>query len=117
MLRLCPLDNLGQRFSLGSLLIKARRYADALCFVQNWLESNEPPRGGCVFKVPSKDPLTASRKANLQDQNASMIYSAALAAYRLYGDCELARQYLASAASLNSHVLLKVLGKVQQPSK
>lgn len=58
--------------------------------------------------------------------SAAFPYTAALAAFRLWGDKQgeeaekgrkLAEQYLVVAAELNSHVMLKVLGKIDQPSK
>ncbi|EMD41039.1 hypothetical protein CERSUDRAFT_111609 [Gelatoporia subvermispora B] len=122
MLRLCPGDNLGQRDSLGSVLLKAGRPADALSFIQTWLQpetmrTGEPPeRGGCVFKIPFKTPLSPERAEALGEYcKADMAYSGALAAYKLWGDCELARQYLRVGARQNSYVLVKVLAKVEQP--
>ncbi|OCH94252.1 hypothetical protein OBBRIDRAFT_810581 [Obba rivulosa] len=93
MLRLCPGDNLGQRDSLGTLILKANRPADALSFT---MRTGLPPeRGGCIFKAPSKTPLSAERAKQLSECcKADMAYTGALAAYRLWGDCELARQYL-----------------------
>ncbi|PSR73677.1 hypothetical protein PHLCEN_2v10596 [Hermanssonia centrifuga] len=123
MLRLCPADNTAQRDGLGALLIKAGRHSDALSFVQNWLASNTaqtgvpPPRGGCNFGQPSREPLSPKRVKELCDGclKADRAYSAALAAYHLWGDCELARQYLLIGAKLNPQVLLKILAKVNQP--
>lgn len=120
MLRLCPGDNLGQRYSLGTALIKAKRYSDALSFAQAWMkhDGDYPPKGGCTFSPPSLDPLTEIQlKKFNQYENAAIPYSAALATYRLRGDCKLARQYLVHAASINPHVLLKVLGRVDRPSE
>lgn len=120
MLRLCPGDNLGQRYTQGSCLLKAKRYSDALSFAQAWLDPDVqmPERGGCAFRTPRKKPLTSAEIGRLNTyENASLAYTAALASYRLWGDCELARQYLLFAASLNSFVLLKVLARVDQPSE
>lgn len=120
MLRLCPGDNLSQREWLGTMLLKANRNADALSFSQIWLNSRGtiPLRGGCTFEPPSQTPLSAERYAKEKrfgsgEQN----YTAALASFRLWGDCELARQYLRIATELNPHVIRRVLGKVTRPSK
>jgi len=122
MLRICPVDNLGQRDSLGTMLLKCNRPADALSFVQNWIAPEHlgsgvsPDRGGCVFKTPSKAPLSAVRVEALGKWcKADMAYTAALAAYKLWGDCELARQYLHIGAAKNPFVLIKILAKVDQP--
>lgn len=44
------------------------------------------------------------------------MYNGAMAAFRLYGDCELARQYLALGVERNSHICVKILGRVKRPS-
>ena len=46
-----------------------------------------------------------------------ILYSAALASFKHWGDCEQSRQYLKMAAKANPNVLLKVLGNVKKPSK
>lgn len=126
MLRLNPGDNQGQRDSTGTFLLKAKRTADALSFVQHWLEPEvrktglPPPRGGCVFETPSKQPLSAEILASWEGDtvtHAGFVYTAAFASFKLWGDCQLARQYLVIAARLNPHVLLKILAKVDQPSE
>lgn len=48
---------------------------------------------------------------------ASFLYDAAYAAFKLWGDCELARQYLLLGSKLNPIVLVKILGKVEQQSE
>ncbi|KAH9951807.1 hypothetical protein B0H21DRAFT_775950 [Amylocystis lapponica] len=122
MLRLCPGDNMGQRDWLGSVLLQAKRPADALAFVQAWLEPNvvqtgdAPERGGCVFPEPSKEPMDAERVERLGKYcKAELVYTGALAAFTLWGDCPLAQQYLLIGVRLNPHVLLKILAKVEQP--
>ncbi|KAJ7702198.1 hypothetical protein B0H17DRAFT_1327178 [Mycena rosella] len=103
ILRICLNDNMGQRAWMGALLLHAGRPADALYFTQRWLEHDETPLGsGIDFGPPRLAPLTA---AQLQQ----MIHSAALAAFTLDGDSELARQYLHIAAKVPM-VFIKVLG-------
>ena len=119
MLRLCPGDNMGQRDWLGSVLLQAGRVSDALSFAQAWIarDDGSPPRGGCIFTAPSKRLLSdeAVEKAKKWGPS-SHYYTAALASFKLWGDCELARQYLRISASVNPHVLLKILAKVDRPS-
>ena len=121
MLRLCPGDNLGQRDWLGSVLLKAGRTSDALSFAQAWLDPQYsglwPPRGGCVFDPPSKTPLSDEFVEKTKRRGPGAIcYTAALASFKLWGGCELASQYLRIAANVNPHVLVKILGRVDQPS-
>lgn len=122
MLRHCPGDNMGQRDWLGSVLLQAGRTEHALSFAQAWLDPRHddgswPPRGGCAFDPPSRAPLSRNFiEKKKQHGPGAMLYTAALASFKLWGDCEVARQYLKIAASANPHVLLKVLGKVDRPS-
>ncbi|KAJ3485051.1 hypothetical protein NLI96_g5241 [Meripilus lineatus] len=122
MLRLNPGDNQGQRTWTGPLLLKANRPADALSFLQHWLEpaareGKIVPRGGCDFEAPSKEPLSAGVIESLgKHVEGTFVYTAALAAFKLWGPCELAEQYLTIATELNPAVLLKVLGKIARPS-
>ncbi|OBZ76530.1 hypothetical protein A0H81_03534 [Grifola frondosa] len=122
MLRLCPGDNMGQRDWLGSVLMKAGRSVDALSFAQAWLQPETvktgapPKRGGCTFASPSKEPMRQERVDSLSEWGpAEIIYTGALSSFKLWGDCELARQYLKIGARLNPHILLKILAKVDQP--
>lgn len=123
MLRLNPGDNQGQRTWTGPLLLKANRPADALSFLQHWLEpaareGKIVPRGGCDFEAPSKEPLSAGVIESLgKHVEGTFVYTAALAAFKLWGPCELAEQYLTIATELNPAVLLKVLGKIARPSE
>lgn len=121
-LRLCPGDNMGQRDWMGSVLMKAGRSQDALSFCQAWTEpetmrtGTPPPLGGCKFDPPSQTPLSQERLGGFKYCESSLIYPAALAAFKLWGDCELARQYLKLAAELNPHVLRKILARAEQPA-
>ncbi|KAG9019157.1 hypothetical protein FRB95_005772 [Tulasnella sp. JGI-2019a] len=118
MLRLCPRDNLGVRDWLPSLLLQACRPSDALSFVQQWStpaaqKGELLPGGGTHFATPSQEPLS---DAEVERQikgwaHPQIMYSGALAAFQLWGDCELARQYLSIARSHNSHVLIRILSR------
>ncbi|KAJ3555145.1 hypothetical protein NM688_g2741 [Phlebia brevispora] len=114
MLRLCPGDNMGQRDWLGALLARAGRCTEALSYSQAWLEdSTSHPDGKAP---PSQTPLTPEHIERLSRfTKADIPYSAALAAFKLWGNCELARQYLLIGARLNSQVLLKILAKIDRP--
>jgi len=99
MLRLCPPDNLGARYWLSTVLIKADRLKDALYFCQVWCDPSRPDiisRGGCNFEEPSRAQLSGrvmSTVATSHSTKASL-YDAALATFKLWGDCELAKEYL-----------------------
>ena len=122
MLRLCPNDNMGQRFWLGSLLIRCGRHADALYFAQQWL-SDEVRKsgkalvlGGCNFSAPQNDlPESASDETSLRWASGQLLYTAALASFKLFGDIPISRTYLKMAATCNPHVLLKILAQVKKP--
>ena len=122
MLRLCPGDNLGQRSCLGSILIRIGRFDDALHFAQCWLsdavsDTGIPPiRGGTAFKPPSRDLINATREKSLSKSGSgAALYTAALASFKLFGNCEQSQQYIRMAAKANPHVLLKILACVRQP--
>ena len=122
MLRLCPGDNMGQRFWLGSLLIRCGRHADALYFAQQWLSDEVRKNGetlalgGCAFKAPQKElPESAIDDASLQWTSGQILYTAALASFKLFGDIPTSRTYLKMAATCNPHVLLKILAQVKKP--
>ncbi|KAI6127148.1 hypothetical protein F5141DRAFT_1186344 [Pisolithus sp. B1] len=119
MLRLCPGDNMGQRTWLGSMLLLTNRYSDALSFCQTWLDPNRPsivPRGGTAFKAPSSTCYdTEVENQILKLGSGAMAYNAALAAFRVFGDGELARQYLRIAAKINPIILTKILAKIDKP--
>ncbi|KAI0632430.1 hypothetical protein C8Q77DRAFT_1125683 [Trametes polyzona] len=120
-LRLCHGDNMGQRYLLSALLLKAQRYADALSFCQVWLDPQYDgqgrPHGGCVFAPPNPAPLTPEfvKRHSEPWSPGNLLLNAAYAAFRLYGDCELARQYLLLGTRANPHIFTKVLGRRPQP--
>jgi hypothetical protein len=122
MLRLNPGDNQGIRTSVGSSLIRDGRYADALYFAQKWLEnslgSGMPMAcGGTDFGEPSKTLCTPEVEGKLSEcWSGEMIHTAALASFKLLGDCDLSRQYLKIAAKVTPYILLRVLGKITRPS-
>ena len=120
MLRLCPGDNLGQRDWLGSILVRLGRYADALSFAQIWLAASEhgdtPPRGGTTFPPPSRGLLPKERAESLaQWGQGAILHTAAIASFKLFGDCPQSREFLAIAAKAQPNVLLKVLALVARP--
>ncbi|KAI6021030.1 hypothetical protein EDC04DRAFT_2735058 [Pisolithus marmoratus] len=119
MLRLCPGDNMGQRTPLGSMLVLAERYSDALSFCQTWLDPDRPsiiPLGGTTFKTPSSTCYNAEVESKiLKRGSGAMAYNAAVAAFKVFGDGDLARQYLRIAAMLNPIVLTKILAKIDKP--
>ncbi|KAJ7730155.1 hypothetical protein B0H16DRAFT_1775244 [Mycena metata] len=122
MLRLCPGDNLLQRWWLGPLLIRTGRPADALSFCQTWLQTFEtgrtPIRGGTLFPPPSKkllDAETEDRFARYAPCN--MVYTAALAAFKLWGLCAQSAQFLRIAARTNPAILAKIIARRAQPKE
>lgn len=121
MLRLCPGDNMGQRTGLGSLLLLCNRFSDALSFCQVWLAPDQPPvipLGGATFDPPSSACLDASAEDQLSSYgNGAMAYNAAVAAFKLFGDGDLAQQYLRIAAKINPFILTKILAKIDKPRK
>lgn len=122
MLRLCPGDNLGQRDWLGSLLLNSGRTSDALWFAQAWMtpaasRGDIIRHGGTDFGKPSPEPLPASEEERLsQYTGANLVYTAAIASFKLFGDCAASRQYLRMAAKLNSIILVKILARRKRPS-
>ncbi|EPT02866.1 hypothetical protein FOMPIDRAFT_1029164 [Fomitopsis schrenkii] len=124
MLRLCPGDNMGQRSWLGSVLLQAGRHKDALSFAQAWLQPEvrrtgaPPPRGGCAFTDPSPHPISRAEYAKMSEYcRAELLYTGALAAFKLWGgDSLLARQYLRLGARNNPSILMRLLGKVTRPA-
>lgn len=123
MLRLCPGDNLGQRGWLGSLLLRAGRTSDALYFSQVWMtpaaDRGELIRhGGTDFAKPSSEVLSVEREAALSEfTKDSLVYTAAYASFKLFGDCPLSRQYLRIAAKLNPIILVKILAQLKPPGE
>ena len=122
MLRLCPNDNMGQRFLLGSILIRCGRHADALYFAQQWLSEEVRNTGkaltlgGCNFGPPQNElSESISDESSLRWASCEMLYTAALASFKLFGDIPISRSYLEMAATSNPHVLLKILARVKKP--
>ncbi|KAF8206808.1 hypothetical protein K438DRAFT_1816452 [Mycena galopus ATCC 62051] len=121
MLRLCPGDNLNQRWWLAPLLIRTGRFADALFFCQLWIQSigiGTPVRGGTVFQAPSDKlliPETEEKYGKIAP--CAMAHNAALAAFKLWGRSPQASQFLRIAARSNPGILAKVLGRVQRPTE
>jgi len=124
MLRLCPGDNMGQRYWLGSLLIRNYRFADALFFSQAWLLESQLKdgapleRGGTIFRFPMPDLLTPDQEQRLSKWGScSLLYTAALAAFKLSGNTPQACQYLRVASKSNPHVLVKILTRTPKPNQ
>ncbi|KAJ6530227.1 hypothetical protein B0H19DRAFT_1328299 [Mycena capillaripes] len=111
ILRLCESDNMGHREWMGPLLLHVGRPADALYFSQRWLEADGvPTRAGIDFRPPCRTPMSDALVKSLAEfSSLQMLHSAALAAFTLDGDSELARQYLHIAVQF-PWVLIKVLG-------
>ncbi|KAF9007115.1 hypothetical protein BDQ17DRAFT_1351458 [Cyathus striatus] len=120
MLRLCPGDNLCNRVWLGSHLLRIGRDADALYFAQVRLIEAEYVsliQGGTAFKPPARKLIPVSEEDRYKYSRCALLYTAALASFRLWGDCPESQQYLKLAARSNPLILLKVLGKIRQPEK
>ncbi|KAJ7597566.1 hypothetical protein C8J56DRAFT_1041759 [Mycena floridula] len=86
MLRLCPGDNLNQRARLGSVLIHAGRYSDALYSVQSCLDKEVPWPDRTRFREPKYEPLSPETEKSLDWNHGAILYSAALACFKLRGD-------------------------------
>lgn len=123
MLRLCPGDNLGQRYWLGSLLLRVGRFSDALSFAQQWMSDSLSgvhitAHGGTKFGKPHSTPLLASEEDKLAKYfKDALVYTAAYASFKLYGDCPQSQQYLRLAAKINPIILVKILAKIAAPSQ
>ncbi|KAJ7187034.1 hypothetical protein C8R46DRAFT_283213 [Mycena filopes] len=117
LLRLGPSDQLGFRLMLGGFLLRAGRPADALYFTQRWMEYIfGPPRGGVDFAPPFRNAMNEIKYRELATNpllRLQMTYTAALAAFTLDGNSELARQYLHIAARYPI-VLVKVIGRFEE---
>ncbi|KAJ7444359.1 hypothetical protein FB451DRAFT_1038671, partial [Mycena latifolia] len=125
VLRACPEDAFGQHVSLGSLLVLLERYSEALSFCQKWFHPDNPPDlGGTAFDPPhhemisatEADQMVADRELDNGAQGA-VVHTAALAAFKLWGDCPESRQYLELAARINPLILLKILGRIDIPKR
>lgn len=118
MLRLCPRDNTSQRAWLGSMLIRNGHHANALYFVQQWIYHETPPGAGIAFKAPSRSLLTdAQAREQSRFGIANMMHDGALAAFRLFGDCQQSRQFLKIAAYVQPIILTKVLSRASRPGR
>ncbi|KAH6912043.1 hypothetical protein BKA70DRAFT_1266388 [Coprinopsis sp. MPI-PUGE-AT-0042] len=123
MLRLNPGDNQGIRNNLGTSLLHDGRYADALDFAQKWignsLGNGDPmPRGGTDFGKPRETVHPPQIEEKMSEcWSGEMIHTAALASFKLLGDCDLSRQYLRIAPKVNPFILLRILGKITKPTE
>lgn len=118
MLRLCPVDNQGQRSHLPALLVLARRYQDAMSYAQMWCKNDGAHPS--TRTTPNKTPLTEAELRKYADGRflkAEHYYSGALAAFRVWGDCKLARQYLYIGAKHNPYIIIKILAQVKKPGE
>ncbi|KAJ7769866.1 hypothetical protein B0H16DRAFT_1365255 [Mycena metata] len=121
-LRLNPIDELYQRRWLPSLLIRTGRFADALFFCQVWMRhdtdrgSSSPIRGGTAFRAPDDKLLWPEVEKYATRAAVDMIYSAALAAFKLWGRSPLAAQLLRMAARKNPGVLANIMARRTRPT-
>ena len=98
-------------------LIHLGRPLEALNFCQSWLDTahddydNERycPRGGFAqLDRYAEADLDASKPLQIKVQNlghASLIFTAALACYKLFGDCTLSTSWLREGNKANGHVV------------
>ncbi|KAI0080741.1 hypothetical protein K474DRAFT_1672489 [Panus rudis PR-1116 ss-1] len=90
ILSLSPEDNLGERYHLGTHLLRLDRARDALSFAQAWLAEDVargdtfPPKGGCQFGDPFTNaiPEKVFKEVSIWTP-ANLLYTAALAAFKL----------------------------------
>lgn len=123
MFRLNPMDPMQQHKWLPTLLCRAKRYDDALYFCQVFIDifvsrlslSDLPPGGGTQFLPPRRDLYTENEQEKLDLHESTILYSAALATFRMSGDCPESRMYLRAAAKANPTVLMKILRKSKKP--
>ncbi|KAJ6454130.1 hypothetical protein C8R45DRAFT_944721 [Mycena sanguinolenta] len=108
------------------MLIRTRRFADALFFsqlqIQNTDEHGEPlvtlPRGGTIFKAPSDELLSPEIEEKYATTAPStMAYTAALAAFKLWGRSPQTSQLLRIAVRTNPAILAKIIGRRTQPTE
>ena len=123
MLRLCQGDNMGQRDFLPGLLLRAKRYEDALSFCQIWMDpqfnGENRPLGGCTFAPPSPEPLSQGMiTLHARDsRDTTQLLNTALASFHLYGDCEQARQYLTLGTGGNRRIMSEMWVGSRQPGE
>jgi hypothetical protein len=106
---------MGQRKRMTALLLHAGRPADALYFVQCWLQYDELPTATSIYLCTAAPHADADAQVENMKRwvDLEMVYSAALAAFTLDGNSALARQYLHMAAQYPL-VLIKVIGKFKE---
>lgn len=120
MLRLCPGDNLDQRYWRGSVLLKAGR---AAFFAHVWLHLPKhvdwPPRGGCAFEPPINAPLSSEFIESKKKWGDARCCTQQRLHRTNYGVAVKLRgsTYLRIAASADPYVLVKILANVDQPSE
>ncbi|KAF8829961.1 hypothetical protein HHX47_DHR2000211 [Lentinula edodes] len=123
MFRLNPMDPMQQHKWLPTLLCRIKRYPDTLYFCQVFLDifvsrlslSQLPPGGGTQFLPPRRELYTPQEQEKMASYESTISYGAALAAFRLSGDCEESRMYLRAAVKANPTVMLKILRRSERP--
>ncbi|KAF7368590.1 hypothetical protein MVEN_00182800 [Mycena venus] len=104
-LRLNPSDELYQRWWLAPLLIRTRRFADALFFCQLWIRRDvdrsvaTPICGGTAFHAPSDKLLPPETEE------------------KLWGRSPQAAQLLRIAARVNPGILIKIMARRARPTE
>lgn len=119
------MDPMQQHKWLPTLLCRIKRYPDTLYFCQVFLDifvsrlslSQLPPGGGTQFLPPRRELYTPQEQEKMASYESTISYGAALAAFRLSGDCEESRMYLRAAVKANPTVMLKILRRSERPSK
>ena len=113
-------DYIGQRHMLTTMLLKVGRYDAALVLCQLWLD---PKYDRQTFKrlqyqqqLPSFDPLPARVVEYHRTIDSEDVCELFNAAFRIRGDCELARQCLRLGHELNPH-MTKILAQVERPGQ
>lgn len=123
-LRACPEDAFGRHVPLSARLVRLERYSDALSLCQKWFDPREPPEfGGTAFDPPHRDMISSEEaekmfaRRKLDDGvQAAVLLNAAIATFRLWGDCPESHQYLELGTRINPLILFKVLGRIATPS-
>ncbi|TGZ81316.1 hypothetical protein EX30DRAFT_364003 [Ascodesmis nigricans] len=124
-------DNNGIRDRIPLFLLHLNRPLEALNFCLSWLDTAHDgydslrycPKGGFGdlkrYKKTDFDPTKPLQTAKVQNLgHASLIFSAALSAYRVFGDCTLSKSWLREAHNANSHVIpILVLPSSDWPKK
>ena len=115
---------MGMRHAFGSMLLLAGRVEDALSFSLAWIiaKNGVPLRGGCAYETPTNAPLSEDVKDFHHAKGRFVVsgehfLTAALAAFYLWGDCELAKQCLRMGTYLCPIVMARILGGSTRPSE